>query len=133
MKVAICLSGNMRTYEKSFDFLKRKILDVIDCDIFIHTWDVAENSLHITGYENIENDIDLETGIKNVYGSYLKGLKIEKYKDFKQEITKISNQINSRISSGCTPERAVSMWYKWKKSIEMVDSSYDVVSKQDQI
>lgn len=38
MKTALLLSGNLRYYEKTFDKLKKYLLDVLDTDIFIHTW-----------------------------------------------------------------------------------------------
>jgi hypothetical protein len=38
MKVAICISGQPRAYNKGYEYLKKNLLDRYDCDIFIHTW-----------------------------------------------------------------------------------------------
>lgn len=44
MKVAICISGHLRTYKKNIDLFNQRILSPINSiadqvDIFIHTWD----------------------------------------------------------------------------------------------
>ncbi len=39
MKFALCLSGNLRTFNDVFQHMKTTILDHLDCDVFIHTWD----------------------------------------------------------------------------------------------
>lgn len=38
MKIAVCISGQPRAYDKGYEYLKRNLLDHHDCDIFIHTW-----------------------------------------------------------------------------------------------
>jgi hypothetical protein len=38
MKIAVCISGQMRTFEEAAISLKKEIFDKYDCDIFIHTW-----------------------------------------------------------------------------------------------
>ena len=38
MKLALCLSGQPRSYVKVFDYLKKNLLDPYDVDIFIHSW-----------------------------------------------------------------------------------------------
>ena len=44
MKVAILLTGHSRDYNKTFDSLKKNVLDVYDCDIYFNTWDVNQTS-----------------------------------------------------------------------------------------
>ena len=39
MKVAICISGQMRNFENRLESLKANLLEKYDCDIFIHTWE----------------------------------------------------------------------------------------------
>lgn len=43
-KVALCLSGNLRTYERCFHTLKQNILDKVKCDIFLAVWDDFNSS-----------------------------------------------------------------------------------------
>jgi len=38
LRVAICISGQMRNFENRLDSLKSNLLDKYNCDIFIHTW-----------------------------------------------------------------------------------------------
>jgi hypothetical protein len=39
MKLAICLSGQLREFKRSYPSLKKNILDVVDCDIFAYVWE----------------------------------------------------------------------------------------------
>ena len=43
LKIALCLSGQTRSFEKGYEFVKRNLLEQYDVDVFIHTW----NSEHI--------------------------------------------------------------------------------------
>ena len=38
MKIAVCISGQPRSYTKGYEYLKKNVLDQYDTDIFIHTW-----------------------------------------------------------------------------------------------
>jgi len=40
LKTALCISGHLRTFEDNFASVKANILDRMDCDVFIHTWDI---------------------------------------------------------------------------------------------
>lgn len=42
MKVAVCLSGQPRSFEKGYEYLKKNVLDHYDADIFYHTWKYDE-------------------------------------------------------------------------------------------
>ena len=50
MKVAVCLHGYFENKGGIFDsfrgyeYLKKKVLDKTDCDIFIHSWDIKNRS-----------------------------------------------------------------------------------------
>lgn len=49
MKVALCLSGQSRTFKKCFKSQKKHIIDRLNPDIFIHTWTFAGNrDIHAT-------------------------------------------------------------------------------------
>jgi hypothetical protein len=50
VKLALCFSGDTRTYDKCFESIKNNLLDKFDCDVFISTY---ETSNEIT--ENILN------------------------------------------------------------------------------
>jgi len=38
MKIALCLSGQARAFEKGYEYYKRNLLDHYDVDVYIHTW-----------------------------------------------------------------------------------------------
>ena len=38
MKIALCLSGQARSYEKGYEYHKKNLLDHYDVDVFYHTW-----------------------------------------------------------------------------------------------
>jgi hypothetical protein len=39
MKVAVCLSGHLRKFDRTFPTLWTYLLRYYDCDLFVHTWD----------------------------------------------------------------------------------------------
>lgn len=40
MKVALCLSGHLRTFRATYGSLLQNIIEPLGCDVFLHTWDV---------------------------------------------------------------------------------------------
>lgn len=38
MKLALCLSGQPRSYKKAFEFINKNLLEKYDVDVFLHTW-----------------------------------------------------------------------------------------------
>ena len=61
MKIAVCISGQPRNYEKGYQELKKWFLGKYDCDVYIHTWkDKTMESGHKyakeRSYEFIEED-----------------------------------------------------------------------------
>jgi SAM-dependent methyltransferase len=45
MRVAICLSGHLRTFKETFESLRANILSRLNCDIFVHSWNDAGTNL----------------------------------------------------------------------------------------
>jgi hypothetical protein len=43
MRVALCLAGLPRFYEKGYDYYKKNLLDRYDVDVFFHTWQDTEH------------------------------------------------------------------------------------------
>ena len=39
MKIALCLSGQARSFKQGYEYYKRNLLDHHDVDVFIHTWE----------------------------------------------------------------------------------------------
>ena len=38
MKIALCFTGQARSFQKGFEYYKKNLLDVYDVDVYIHTW-----------------------------------------------------------------------------------------------
>jgi hypothetical protein len=58
MKVAICISGQPRNYERGYSELKTWFLDKYDCDIYLHTWE--DTSSTMSGGHNFSNTKEYE-------------------------------------------------------------------------
>jgi len=39
MKIALCISGQPRSFRAGYEYYKKNLLDKFDVDVFIHTWD----------------------------------------------------------------------------------------------
>jgi hypothetical protein len=84
MKVAILLTGHSRDYNKTFDSLKKNVLDVYDCDVYFNTWDVNQTSPDrgINRTFNIpEKAFDTQSLI-NKYQPYLKNYNFESWDSY---------------------------------------------------
>lgn len=51
MKIAVQLFGHMRTFRDCAPYLKKHLLELYDCDVFIHTWEY-ENHNDSTWHSN---------------------------------------------------------------------------------
>lgn len=41
MKIALCFSGEARSFEKGFEYYKRNLFDHYDVDVYLHTWEMS--------------------------------------------------------------------------------------------
>lgn len=125
MKIAICFSGQLRSFEYAADNLKKFIGDVENIDMFVHTWDISQykawdmfsfmSQLH--GYtktfpeEQInQSHIDV---LNELYDNRIRAFEIESYDEYKK--------VNATIP----------LWHSFKKSILLAKnySQYDIVIK----
>lgn len=83
MKKALLISGHLRTFKSCFPLLKENLLDVVELDVFIHTWDQLESTTkswhnqHMT-YKHVTED--LACLIRDLYRP--KKMKIQPQIDF---------------------------------------------------
>jgi len=78
MKVALCISGELRTFNNYhvIEYLNKYMLDYLNPDIFLSIWDHIGVSLHQTeNFEEISNSFT-EEELKTIYPN-LKGINIE--------------------------------------------------------
>lgn len=115
MKVALCLSGNMRTYIECFPYLKTHLLDIYMPHIYIHTW----NSLGCGqrgDYKHISTDI---YSINSLYNP--KSMVVEPLKNWK-------DRLDYKLHPGVLSHASVwGMYYGINKCNSMIKENYDIV------
>jgi len=126
MKIALCFSGQLRSFKHAAVNLKKFIGDVENIDIFVHTWDVSQykgwdtssfmSQLH--GYTNLYpieqiNQTHTDT-LNELYDNRVRAFEIESYDEFSKTDIKI-----------------IPLWHSFKKSVLLAKnySNYDVVIK----
>jgi hypothetical protein len=141
MKTALCISGHMRTYKKTFESLKRNVIDILNPDVFIATWDELGfwgGYDHQIGFNNKENKININD-IQNTFQP--KKIKVDKYEDFDEMFLNRSKNFESnKIWYNeiwyTRPKNAISMYHKSNESVLLKqnfeienDFKYDLVIK----
>lgn len=58
MKIALCLSGQARSFKQGFEYYKKNLLDHYDVDVFIHTWQFDEWKEYVDLYDPVEFKMD---------------------------------------------------------------------------
>jgi hypothetical protein len=118
MKVALCLHGLFDSLtdgdSKGLDgyhHIKKNILDVVDTDVFVHSWEIEK--------------MDTITNLYNPKSSIFEG-----QKDFTNIINK--NKLNTLKSPPRPPQSVLSHLYSVSKSINLAythSTDYDIVIK----
>jgi len=67
MKIALCISGQMRTYKDCYELLYENILVPLKPDVFIHTWSNSGVSNKVENRFDTENRDILETVLEEMY------------------------------------------------------------------
>jgi len=105
LKVAVCISGFLRSFEQTFESLFVNLTDQFDCDFFIHTWDtVGALDRHFDQKVSGITVKNIETRLRSIYNP--KNLIIEPRRAF--HITEmIRHKAFGRDANGL-----LSMYYK---------------------
>jgi hypothetical protein len=137
MKVAVLLTGHSRDYNKTFDSLKKNVLDKYDCDIYFNTWDISEPSPDRTlgrSFNISPRKLNSESLI-STYKQYIKNYNIEDSESY------IKNRFNNIPFSDRdddvfkTNERAIyhgsywverlrDQWWMIKKGWNLIENPY---------
>jgi len=80
MKIALCISGYLRTFKECYSNILENVIYDNDYDVFIHTYNKWGHSQSFQSDIDVNKDIDLDY-IKNLKN--LKGLVVDKYDDVK--------------------------------------------------
>lgn len=118
MKVALCLHGyfnslvdNSSKGDMGYEYIKKHILDKVDTDVFIHSWEP-----------------ELTEKLHELYSP--KSIKIEEQIDFDEFIKE--NKLDELKGTPRSPQTILSHFYSIQKAFELVynsDNQYDVVIK----
>lgn len=121
MKTALLLSGHMRYFKECFSSLKRSILDVLNPDIYIHTWDEKDRSM----WNDSVND-NLNEKFIEEYNIPVKKIVVEKWSETEPKLNnKLSQMGNIEYFK---PIRMISMYYKIQECFKLIDGlDYDLV------
>jgi len=136
MKIAICISGHLRTFELCHPSLKRNVLDKYDCDVFFSTWNNIGNTLYHAhyppGFDEKDDRIDVNriNEIYNPTGLLIEDSTTEEIKNIKKPFEGLKTR------NGADVYQVVPMFYKmWncnnlKKSHEEKNGfKYDITVK----
>lgn len=106
IKTAVCISGHLRTFIENFPSVKENLLDKMDCDVFIHTWDILGLSYRWTDADlHVTNTHQLVHKINEMYSP--KALIIENTRNFTVKPIMQQRLIDHRDIPGI-----LSMYYK---------------------
>ena len=96
-KIAMCISGYLRTFKECYPTIKKNIIDGNDIDIFIHTYDKWGNSSGWRHPIDLSEDIDMEflESIPNIKLMAIQKwdnikYQFEKFREFQPYITNIN-------------------------------------------
>ena len=126
MKTALCLSGHMRTYKYTSDSLIKNIIEPLNCDVYIHTWDIRDHTPH--GYYEDKKDDDF-CQVDDILKP--KEFVVDDQNRFIREIAApIIKKHSLRGVYNNKADGVMSMYYKRKKVFELVEQSkieYDMI------
>lgn len=131
--MALCISGQMRTYKKCYGYLKENVIEPLEPDIFIDTWSERGGTTKTSGVSEAPNPVT-ESTLKRLYSP--KSLRIEDFEDryFKK---KDGVEVPKRLQEHTSHWKGnIPMFYKMKgcndmkKEYECEHSfTYDIVIK----
>lgn len=144
-KVAICLSGHVRDYEKNLRSIKKYLVDPLNADVYMHTWDTIGKQKNSTNFvvgpiPDETQALDLEK-IKAILT--FKSIKVENNKDYLEELDKkinnkkffiygmFLNEKQGKLGGQAEPKYIYSQLYSVKESFKLIKNldDYDIIIK----
>lgn len=133
MKVALCLSGQSRTFKQCFRSQKKHIIDPLNADIFIHTWtfsghrDIHSTHNHqydVKKYQNYVNSYKYVTPVTDIIRIYKpKNISVE-YPNYNFFINKIKSSKRYGPDDGFNKLFDNNNKYKWFNLLMMYYSIF---------
>lgn len=134
MKIALCISGQLRDYYNYYHNVFEKIINKYDVDVFLHTWNNDENTMEdaINVYKPVSYLIEDFSAEKVIYSDKFLEKNNEWLKNVKGDIVKNKDVWNPNILGA--PQNVFSMHYsifkanELKKQYELENNfKYDIV------
>jgi hypothetical protein len=111
MKVALCICGLINNYKDSYPYLKERILDKFNPDVYMHSWEFNE--------EVIKDIKELYNPVKFIF---------EKQNNFADELKKFNLSKYEFDYKGSSVLKLLSYTYSRKSCVELVEEGkYDAV------
>ena len=121
MKTAVVITGHMRCWKQLFPYFKEKFIDTYNPDIYISTWDTEGWWQWGDFYRN--SPVINENEIIEAYKP--KKCLIEDNKIYDSLFDSLATKYTKVL--GLTKKNTISMMYKWKSGIDLIESDYDLV------
>lgn len=123
IKIAVQFFGHLRTFETCFPSVKKYLLDVYDCDVFMHTWSQTNHQTHKWGDKNgIIQDVD-DVILKRLDELYNpKSIKVEVQSCFRDNI------IERMEANGLQSLLPMKYMYHSKMEVNNLRCSYQALS-----
>jgi len=115
----------MRTYKDTFENIKKNLIDPLNCDVFIHTWDLRDHSAR--GDWADQHDNDFQDVVDIFRPTAIQVDEQKRYIDYIDEIIK-ANGLQAILNN--VPNAVFSMYYKRQASFDLVEKTkkqYDLV------
>lgn len=128
MKVALFLTGFLRTYKQAFASIRNNILDKYDTDLYVATWNKEEQEAYIpSNFTDLYKDCNL----KNVLVEDIDAYNKEKY--FIKKINRINDIFDvdprAKQHGEYWANRLKDQWFLVKRGFLSIDSNinYDII------
>ncbi|MGX3014159.1 hypothetical protein ACWIVY_09780 [Ursidibacter sp. B-7004-1] len=140
MKVAVCMYGLMRTFEKTASSLKKHVLEPNKADLYVFSpqkigKSIIPNNIDINLYKSqnkseisnmdCDGEIITEEKLRMTYGSYLKGFEL-----YEPEPNLFNLNIDIAMNDILVPSRVMSLFYNMSNAVKLAlnsDTEYDII------
>ena len=117
MKVALCLSGHLRTYDKTYESIYKELYDKYEVDTFISTWKNLGNKKYAADDPLPEGElVDVET-VKKIYNPVTISMDDAEIEPIAQKLKKLFE--NCKFGNGDKMSQLSIMLYKIWHANEM--------------
>lgn len=123
IKIAVQFFGHLRTFEECANSIKKNLLSLYDCDVFIHSWNKITHSEGDITYKNLY-DIDDKILKKIEYLYEPKLIQIDEQKQFTNNVDLKYNSPNKRMDGKIISNAGLKSMYFSKSEVNKLRQNY---------